>query len=60
MEKNFFIQQNVGNAKYVVSFHDGTKKQKDGSPFYDINIFKNKIKLEKFIASLKKQGYVYC
>ena len=47
----------IGRAKYVVNFHDGIQKYKDGSAFYDIKIFKNKIKLEKFRKSLLKRGY---
>lgn len=39
--KNFSEMQNVGMAKYVVNYHDGEKKHKDGSPFYDIKILEN-------------------
>ena len=46
------ILYNVGKAKYVLSWHDGTKKHKDGSPFYDIEIFKNKKKMAKRIKQL--------
>ena len=47
--KYYNLMQNVGKAKYLLHFHDGTKKHKDGSNFYDIKIFKNKIKLNTFI-----------
>lgn len=44
--------QNVGKAKYVVSYHDGIKHHNDGSPFYDVAIFKNKKKKDNFIKQL--------
>ena len=44
--KKYNIQYNIGKAKYVVNYHDGVKKHKDGSSFYDITIFKNKVKLQ--------------
>jgi hypothetical protein len=47
----------VGKSKYVVKTHDGVKKHQDGSPFYDIEIFKNKIKKNKYISDLKEKGY---
>ena len=47
----------VGTAKYVVNFHDGIKRHKDGSRFYDIRIFSNKKGMEKFIKELEKEGY---
>jgi hypothetical protein len=49
---------NVGKSKYVVNFHDGLKKHFDGSPFFDIVIFKNKRKFNDFIKELKKDGFV--
>jgi hypothetical protein len=55
--KTFYIQHNIGRAKYVVSSHNGVDTHKDGSPFFGINIFKNKIKLKNFIKSLKEDGY---
>lgn len=56
-EKNFYIQYGVGKAKYVINFHNGVSKHKDGSDFYDIRIFKNKDSLEKFRQHLLKTGY---
>ena len=49
------IQNNIGNAKYVVSYYKG-KKHKDGSDFYDTAIFKSKVKMGRFIDNLKKRG----
>jgi hypothetical protein len=48
----------IGMAKYVVNYHDGVQTHKDGSPFFGIEIFSNKKKLNKFITQLKKEGYV--
>ena len=57
MSKKFYIQNNIGRAKYVVSYHDGSKKHPDGSDFFDIAICKNKKKLTKFTVDLIKNGY---
>jgi len=57
--KTYYQQDNIGHAKYTISYHDGKKTWKDGSPFYDIKLFKNKPDLAKFIKSLKEQGYQY-
>jgi hypothetical protein len=56
--KSYRIQEGIGEAKYVVSFHDGEKQHKDGSPFFDIRIFTNKRKVAGFVSDLKKQGYL--
>ncbi len=55
--KTYRIQYGIGKAKYFVSFHDGQKTHKDGSPFFDAAIFRNKPDLAGFIASLVRQGY---
>ena len=55
--KEYYLQTNIGNAKYVVNYFDGVKSHKDGSPFYDIKIYKNKKKEEAFIKELKRMGY---
>ena len=52
------MQQNVGNAKYLVNFADGKKTHKDGSRFYDIKILTNKKDLASFIRQLKLDGYI--
>jgi hypothetical protein len=56
-DKNYYLMQNIGRAKYVVNFHDGVKKHKDGSDFYDIAIFHNKKKLVLFLKELARAGY---
>lgn len=48
-------QQNIGKSKYIISWHDGSKYHADGSPFYDIKIFKNKLVKELFIIALNKK-----
>ena len=56
-QKRFKRQDGIGKAKYTISYHDGKKKHKDGSDFFDIKIFKNKKDLSDFVGSLVKQGY---
>ena len=58
-KKRFKRQDGIGKAKYTISFHDGKKKHKDGSDFFDIQTFKNKKDLAKFVNTLHKGGYVY-
>lgn len=55
--KQYYTQSNIGKAKYVVNYHNGESKHLDGSPFYDIEIFKNKKKLAKFVKDLQGNGY---
>lgn len=55
--KKLRIQYGIGKAKYVVSFHDGIKKHPDGSEFWDMEIFKNKKKLNAFVSKLRSEGY---
>ena len=58
LSKSYNTKSNVGKAKYVVNFHDGEKTHKDGSPFYDMSIFKNAKDLKNFEKQLKSKGYV--
>jgi hypothetical protein len=58
MRKNYYLMDNVGSTKYTVNFHDGVKTHKDGSPFYDIQLFKNKKKRDAFVKELCKTGYM--
>lgn len=55
--KKYYTRYGVGKAKYVVNFHDGEKKHKDGSEFYDVQIFKNIKDLKAFTNDLRTQGY---
>ena len=56
-KKRFKRQDGIGKAKYTISYHDGKKKHKDGSDFFDIKIFKNKKDLSNFVGTLVKKGY---
>lgn len=56
--KRFYLQYNVGNVKYLVNYHTGETKHKDGSDFFDIALFKNKVNLNDFIKKLEKEGYI--
>jgi hypothetical protein len=55
--KRYYIQTNIGKAKYVVNHHNGESTHRDGSPFWDMSIFKNKKKLAKFVSYLQANGY---
>lgn len=55
--KTFYQQDNIGKAKYTISFHNGIDTHKDGSPFFGIKIFSNKKKLNNFRTELIKDGY---
>lgn len=55
--KIFYRQDNIGTTKYSISYHDGAKTHRDGSPFFDIALFKNKSKLNKFTKGLLLAGY---
>ena len=55
--KIFNLAYNIGAVKYLLSYHDGEKKHKDGSDFFDGACFKNKRKLKIFIDNLKEEGY---
>jgi hypothetical protein len=57
--KTITTQDNIGNAKYAVFFHDGKQTYEDGSAFFDIRTFKNKKKRDLFIKSLRAEGYSY-
>jgi hypothetical protein len=56
-KKRFKRHDGIGKAKYTISYHDGKKKHKDGSDFFDIKIFKNEKDLSDFVGTLAKQGY---
>jgi hypothetical protein len=46
-KKAFKINPPIGSSKYSISAYDGIAKHKDGSPFWNILIFKNKADLER-------------
>ena len=57
-KKAFKVNPGIGKAKYSISSHDGHKKHNDGSDFWDIQIYKNKVDLEKGIKDYKSKGFV--
>jgi len=57
-KKRYNVKQNIGKSKFVVDFHDGKKKHRDGSDFFDMKIFNNKKDLEKFEKELKTKGFI--
>lgn len=57
MKKQYYVMHNVGNAKYCLNRFNGTSTHKDGSPFFDIEIFRNKKKLAKRIKEIRAEGY---
>jgi hypothetical protein len=48
--QDFYIQQNIGKSKYVLSYFAG-KRYDDNSKFYDVRIFKSKKTLNNFIKN---------
>ena len=57
-KKRFNTNYGIGKSKYVVNYHDGVKKHKDGSDFFDVQIFKNQKDLEAFKKALLQKGFV--
>jgi len=57
--KKYYVQQNVGKVKYLLSFFDGVSKHLDGSDFYDIRTFKSKRELAREVKKLLAEGYAY-
>lgn len=55
--KIFNTQLNIGKCKYVINFHDGIKKHKDGSAFFDLNILNTKKDFEARKKQLINSGY---
>lgn len=56
--KRFNVKFNVGKVKYLISYHDGEKKHKDGSDFFDIKTCNSKKEFNKKKDELLKDGYV--
>ena len=57
--KRYNLMHNVGTIKYLVSFHNGESLHQDGSDFFNVATFSNKLKLAKFEKELVEKGYVY-
>lgn len=56
--KTYYIIYNCGRCRYMVNYYDGVSTHKDGSKFYDVALFSNKVKMNKFIKTLKSDGYI--
>jgi hypothetical protein len=48
----------IGKTRHSVSFHNGSIFHNDGSPFFDLQIFKRKKDKISFIKSLVNDGYI--
>jgi hypothetical protein len=57
-KKAFKVNPPIGKAKYSISSHNGSSTHNDGSDFWDIKIFKNKVDLEKGIKDFKSKGFI--
>lgn len=44
-------------GQHVVSYHDGVKTHKDGSPFYDGRVYKRIETARRFLRKLLTEGY---
>ena len=55
--KIFTVVHDTVRRRYYISFHDGVQVHKDGSPFYDLRIVKNKKDLKLFTNKLLTNGY---
>lgn len=58
LDKLYNVKYNVGKVKYLISYHDGIKKHKDGSRFFDIHTESNKKRHEAKLKELQAEGYV--
>jgi hypothetical protein len=56
-KKAFKINPPIGSSKYSISAYDGVTKHKDGSPFWNILIFKNKADLERRANYFRSEKY---
>lgn len=53
----FKEQHSIGRSRYTIAYHDGIKKHRDGSEFFDLKIFSNKVELQKFKNELLSKNY---
>jgi len=56
--KTYRDNPQIGKSRHSVSFHGGTKVNKDGSPFFDLRIFKSDKDKAAFIRGLEAAGYI--
>jgi len=57
MIKQFTVNPQIGRARYTISAQDRIKTHSDGSAFWDIEIFNNKLSLIKAIRRYEINGY---
>lgn len=56
-KKTYQVNPQIGRARHSVSFHDGVKTHRDGSEFFDIEIFRTAREKDRFVRKLQEQGY---
>lgn len=56
--KTYHDNPQIGKSRHSVSFHGGEKFHKDGSPFFDLRIFKSEKDKAAFIRRLEAAGYI--
>ncbi len=56
-ETKLYRELHMGWRRCTVSCHDGRRFHSDGSPFYDIAIFKSRKAKDAYVRSLVKLGY---
>ena len=56
--KTYRDNPQIGAVRHSVSFNDGMKTHKDGSPFFDLKVFKRSKDKEVFIRGLEADGYI--
>ena len=56
--KTYRDNPQIGAVRHSVSFNDGMKTHKDGSPFFDLRVFKRSKDKEAFIRGLEADGYI--
>ena len=57
MKKVFYVMYGIGRSKYMLSYYNGISTHKDGSQFFNVELFKSKKKLEARIQELVREGY---
>ena len=53
----YHVQYNIGKARYVLCYDDGATYC-DGSVFYKVKLYRNKMDLNKCIKDMETQGYI--
>lgn len=56
-EPVYRVPLTLRRGQHVVDFHDGDKRHADGSPFYDVRVFSNLKRAERFAKELEDKGF---